>query len=735
MNLGRRAIDAVVQYSGSLQRHSDPQPARRALNSSIQPAVASVGDSKIYMISFAIAVFVSAFLLFQVQPIVARYILPWFGGSPAVWTVCMLFFQAGLLCGYSYARLLAKYIQPRLQPVLHLGLLAVSLLMLPITPNDDWLPTGASANPTLYILALLLVSVGFPFAMISASAPLLQHWFAETFPGKSPYRLYALSNLGSLIALLSYPFIVEPQLTLQSQTVVWSIGYAAFIIVCGWCALPLLRGGDRGIGGQVQSTEPAQPISWWDKCLWIVLAATGSTVLLATTNQMCQDVAVVPFLWILPLSLYLLSFIICFDNDRWYQRDVWVPVLFVSVGSLVFLMHQDFASVDIPLVLQIIIYSAAMFACCMVCHGELVRRRPPVGSLTSFYLYVALGGALGGVFVNLLAPLMFNGFWEFHGSLVATFGLAAVCIFLDKAWHTSESARTIFSISWGVILIVLIFWLGQHIQEQREDSIANVRSFYGVLHVYEYGAGSSEHKRSFYHGRINHGSQWLSGDKRFMPTTYFGPQSGIAIAFAQFPRPDVMPDEPDGLKIGVAGLGVGAVSVHAKEADHVRFYEINPQIETIARDYFTYLTQGPSTIDVVLGDARISMNNELTESGSRQYDLLVLDAFSGDSIPIHLLTEEAFALYWQHLKPNGILAIQITNLYVDLSDVVRLLASRSDKSAIRFTDTASDWVLVTDNPEFLQDPRVALDQEPWPTDEPKPILWTDDFSNLFGVLY
>ncbi len=289
--------------------------------------------------------------------------------------------------------------------------------------------------------------------------------------------------------------------------------------------------------------------------------------------------------------------------------------------------------------------------------------------------------------------------------------------------------------SWGVVLIALIFSLGQHIQVQRDDSIANVRSFYGVLHVYEYGAGSREHKRSFFHGRINHGSQWFSGRRRFMPTAYYGPDSGIAIAFAQFPRPVVMADEPDGLKIGVAGLGVGAVSVHARETDRVRFYEINPQVETIARDYFTYLTQGPSTIDVVLGDARFSMNNELRESGSQQYDLLVLDAFSGDSIPIHLLTEEAFALYWKHLKPNGILAVQITNLHLDLSDVVRQLAKRSDKSAIRFRNLASDWVLVTDNPEFLQDPKVSLKQLPWSTDKPKPIFWTDNFSNLFGVLY
>lgn len=693
------------------------------------------------MIAFAIAIFVSAFLLFQVQPIVARYILPWFGGSPAVWTVCMLFFQVGLLCGYSYARLLAMYIRPGLQPVIHLALLVVSLLTLPIAPTDDWLPSGGSADPSLYILALLLTSVGFPFAMISASAPLLQHWFAETYPGKSPYRLYALSNLGSLIALLSYPFIVEPELTLQSQTVLWSIGYVAFIVICGWCALPLLRGGKRGIGGRIRTREQAQPIRWQDKCLWVVLAATGSTVLLATTNQMCQDVAVVPFLWILPLSLYLLSFIICFENDRWYRREIWVPVMLASVASLVFLMHQNYASTEMPLALQIIIYSAAMFACCMVCHGELVRRRSPVASLTSFYLYVALGGALGGVFVNLLAPLIFDGFWELHGSLLATVCLAGVCIYLDTGWHTSASARTVFSISWGVILFALIFRLGQHIQEQRDNSIANFRSFYGVLHVYEYGAGGAEHRRDFFHGRINHGSQWFGGRRPFMPTKYYGPHSGVAVAFRHFPRPVVMADESNGLKIGAVGLGIGTISVYAREKDRVRFYEINPQVASIARDYFTYLTQGPSTIDVVLGDARISMNNELRESGSQQYDLLVLDAFSGDSIPIHLLTEEAFALYWQHLKPNGILAIHITNLHLDLGDIVRQLARRYDKSAIRFAhdvqvtfESPNDWVLVTDNPEFLQDPEVLLRQLPWPTDKPKPILWTDNFSNLFGVL-
>ena len=692
------------------------------------------------MIAFAAAIFSSAFLLFQVQPIIARFILPWFGGGPAVWTACMLFFQVGLLCGYSYAHMLARHIAVKHQPKIHLGLLLLSFLLLPIAPSSAWAAAAASA-PALTIIQLLSATVGLPFILISATAPLLQHWFSRTFPGQSPFRLYALSNLGSLVALLSYPVLVEPHLPLASQTSVWSFGYVFFALLCLGAALPILRGAPA-----TQNQPPAlsHVPSWTARLLWVLLAACGSTVLLAMTNQMTQDVSVVPFLWVLPLSLYLLSFIICFDRESWYHRGLWLPLLLLCTALLVYLLHQDYAATEMLLSYQIAIYSAAVFSCCMVCHGELVRRKSAASQLTTFYLYVALGGALGGVFVNVFCPLVFTGYWELHLSLVGTFLLAAVCILGDKKALTKQTYKVSGGLGFAVVLILLIHQLSIHIQTQREFSIANKRNFYGVLHVYDEAKGTRKYKRSFYHGRIEHGAQWLGLGKRFegAPTTYFGPNSGIGRVFRHNPKRRGKPDQWQALKVGVIGLGVGTVAAHGRGQDTFRFYEINPQVEELAREYFTYLNLRPEFTEVVLGDGRISLEQELQQQGSQQFDILLADAFSGDSIPTHLLTKEAIELYWKHLRDDGFLALNITNFHFDLRDVARQLARQVGKQALLFEDIGDSfggsynlWVIITDNAAFLQSQRVRLATAPWPTANPKPIYWTDNFSNLFEVIY
>ena len=692
------------------------------------------------MTAFASAVFVSAFLLFQVQPVIAKFILPWYGGSPAVWTTCLLFFQVALLAGYTYAHLLAQNVSIRRQPLIHLGLLFVSFVLLPIAPSSESVSPGEQ-QPTYEILILLATTVGIPFIIISASAPLLQHWFANAHPGRSPFRLYALSNAGSLLALLSYPVLIEPMLDLDAQTGAWSIGYVVFAILCAICALPLLRGSVAPAHESADVPEPNGVVSGTDKLLWVLLAACGSTVLLATTNQMCQDVAVVPFLWVLPLSLYLITFIICFENDRWYQRAIWIPFLLLSVGALVFLLHQDYAGGEMPLVYQIAIYSLAMFGCCMVCHGELVRRRSSIGNLTTFYLYVALGGALGGLFVNLVAPLIFDGFWELHVSLVLTGVLAGSCIYFDRSGIVSNRQRRSFAVVWTPIVVVLAVSLLQHIQRQHVDSVLNTRSFYGVLHVYEYDRGEPKHNRSFYHGRIQHGSQYLGPNMEFRPSIYYAENSGVALAFTQHPKRTWVPGQSKPLKIGVLGLGAGAVSVHATDIDSIRFYELNPQVEDIAREYFTYLDHGARQ-DVVLGDARLSLERELHETGPQGYDIMIIDAFSGDSVPMHLLTAEAFDLYVKHLAPGGVLALNITNFHLDLSDVVRQQADRLEMPALfyvmdetRFYEYTNNWVLMTKNEGFLGRRRVRLGQSEWPRENPRPIFWTDKFSNLFEVIY
>ncbi|WP_447963645.1 spermidine synthase [Nitrospira sp. Ecomares 2.1] len=696
------------------------------------------------VLPYAFAIFLSAFLLFQVEPIIARYILPWFGGTPAVWTTCMLFFQVFLLGGYGYAHLLASHLSPRHQALVHLGLVVCSLVFLPITPDDVWKP-DVTQDPMLAIILLLMVTIGVPFLLISASGPLLQHWFNRVHPTVAPYRLFALSNLGSLLGLVSYPFFIEPQLGLRMQTLFWSAGYGLYAVMCTWGALPLFRFPLRSESSENPEYRKDKKARLPESFLILSLAACGSVVLLATTNQICRDIAVIPFLWVLPLGLYLISFILCFDHPRWYDRRIWVPVLLVLLSAVVYLLHQEYAETEVIVYIQIFIYSAVLFACCMVCHGELVRLRPPARFLTSFYLMVALGGALGGVFVNLVAPVLFKGYWEFHFGLVATMMLLAICLFRTR--DPLRSPRILWSERVFLVggIATLAGFLAMHIQEEQASTILTTRNFYGVLRVKETDRGTESASRFLYHGRINHGRQFLTPRRHLYPTAYYGPFSGISLAINRHPRQlglNTLEDRKGqgGLRVGNIGLGVGTTAVYSRPGDIYRFYEINPDVDRMAREYFTYLKNAQGAQQVVLGDGRISLERELGNKHRQQFDILAVDAFSGDGIPVHLLTREAFALYWEHLRPDGILALHITNLHFDFSPVVRALARESGKQALWIKDMAdhgkgnsySDWVLVTNNQAFLDDFFVNIRIVPWRSLEE--IIWTDDYSNLFQVV-
>jgi len=700
--------------------------------------------SMLAVMPYALAIFLSAFLLFQVEPIIARYILPWFGGTPAVWTTCMLFFQVFLLAGYAYAHLLARHLSPRHQALVHLSLVVCSLVFLPITPGEALKPDG-SENPMLAIIVLLVVTIGGPFLLVSASGPLLQHWFNRIHPTVSPYRLYALSNLGSLLGLVSYPFFIEPKLGLNTQTVFWSAGYGLYAVMCAWGAIPLFRLATQSGSSETPENPATKKPSLSESFLILALAACGSVVLLASTNQICRDIAVIPFLWVIPLSLYLISFILCFDHPRWYNRRVWVPVLLTALAAVVYLLLQDYGEMELNVYAQIAIYSAALFACCMVCHGELVRLKPAASYLTSFYLMVALGGALGGVFVNLVAPVLFRGYWEFHLGLVATMVLLGLCLYRARDLHRSPLVLWSGSILWVGGIAALAGFLGLHIQEQQENNILTTRNFYGVLRVNETDSGTEFATRFLYHGRISHGRQFLIPRMQSYPTAYYGPFSGISLAIGRHPLRLSLNKLEDGarqggLYVGNIGLGVGTIAAYSKPGDTYRFYEINPDVDRIAREYFTYLKDAKGLQQVVLGDGRISLERELASNVRQQFDILTVDAFSGDGIPVHLLTREAFALYWEHLKPDGILALHITNRHFDLSPVVRALARELDKQALWIKDMSdrekgnnySEWILVTSNQTFLRDPFVNFRIQPWPT--PREILWTDDYSNLFQVV-
>ena len=696
------------------------------------------------MPNFILAIFLSAFLLFQVQPIIARYILPWYGGSPAVWTTCMLFFQVGLLVGYTYAHLLVSRLRdrPRWQAGIHLAILGISILVLPITPPDSLKPTGAEISPVGGIVRLLFFTVGLPYVVISASGPLLQHWFVSVAKGKSPYRLYAVSNFGSLLGLLTYPLFFEPNLRLGQQTGLWSGAYGVYALLACVCAWMFVKSPTVGSEDDTvtDTAIPPRPPGL-DRILWVALAACGSLLLLAITNQMCQDVAVVPFLWVLPLSLYLTTFIVAFDHARWYFRPFWIPLATVSIAALVYLLNQDFAESELHILVQIAIYAVALFAGCMVCHGEMVRLKPHPRYLTLFYLAVSLGGALGGVFVGLVAPRIFSSYWELHTGLVAVAGLAGFCLFRDlrrsKVRPVYVNAGGAF---WIAGIITMGFFLGMHISDVREDAIRTIRGFYGVLRVYEGDVQTEDHWRALYHGRISHGRQFLNEQYRRSPFTYYGEESGPGILFRYHPnRRDLARPLP--IKFGVVGLGIGTLAAFAEAGDTVRIYEINSQVEDLARSYFTYLEDCEGDESVVLGDARILLEQELATGGNQQFDVLFVDAFSGDSIPIHLLTREAIDLYFSHLKINGVLLVHITNLHLDLSAPVRTLARELGKETLliehdpEFWDEYySRWVLITDNRELLDAIETDDWSTPWESAASREILWTDDYCNLLQVI-
>ena len=676
----------------------------------------------------AATIFVGAFLLFLIQPVIAKIILPWFGGSAAVWTTCMLFFQTALLLGYLYAHWLVGACSPKRQAWVHIGLLALSLLALPLLLRLRWTPQGG-ADPTVHILSLLLLMIGLPYFMLSATSPLLQAWFAlRRGPGEAgrasfPYRLYALSNAGSMLALAGYPFLVEPKLALRVQSWSWAAAYAGFTVLCGAVAWRVRAAAPAADVLQESASSPKPGFK--AHVLWLTLAACGSTLLLAVTNHLSQNIAAIPFLWLLPLSLYLLSFIVCFGGKVWRWEKSFLPFPALAIGAMVYAMA---AGIDeFSLVQLVIIFCAGLFVCCLFCHGELSRVKPDARWLTSFYLMVSLGGALGGLFVGLLAPRLFRDFYELPLGI-------AVCALL--AWwrlyrEPGERWGGPFWLALGALSVGALGFMTKEVRQNVREDRLTVRNFYGVLRVSQSSdVTSDDAKRTLTHGTIMHGEQFLKSERRRWPTSYYGPRSGAALALreavARGPR-----------KIGVIGLGAGTLAAYGLPGDVFRFYEINPLVPRLAASEFSFLKDSQASIEIAMGDARLSLEREPPEG----FDVLAVDAFSSDAIPVHLLTKEAFELYLRHLKEGGVLAVHVSNRYVALEPVVRLAAEvlglaamsvRNDDDDAR-SIASSDWVLVTRRRDFFKDPLLSPAAQ---TLEGRPglRLWTDDYSNLYQIL-
>ena len=673
---------------------------------------------------YGCTIFLSACLLFLVQPIIGKMVLPWFGGVASAWTICLLFFQSLLLVGYLYSHWLIRFLPRRLGGFIHLGLLSVSLTALPITLKDALKPTGGE-DPALLLLALLALSTGLPYLLLSTTGPLLQAWFAGEHRRAAPYRLFALSNFGSLTALLSYPVAVEPALTLRSQSLTWSWLYGLFVLSCGILAY---RAGRLGpTSPPVEQGELRAPIGRSSILLWLILATCPSILLVAMTSHLTQNVAPVPLLWLAPLSLYLLSLILCFERDRWYRRSWYLPLFLLGLVATCYLLGNDSGSPEIRT--RTVIYLASLFACFMVCHGELARRRPEPARLTVFYLMVASGGAVGGVFTGIVAPRWFNGDYELAIGLVLTTGTVLSLVSGSYAERLSPVLRRLAWLAIGVVTLAVAAVLADATVAAVRDARLLARNFYGSLRVADQDTGA-DRQRKLWNGTVIHGTQFLTAEGSRRPTTYYGEQAGVGLAIV-----GSRTHSPQ--RVGIIGLGAGTSAAYGRPGDRYRFYEINPLCVEIARREFTYLRDSRAEIDVTLGDGRLCLERE----PSQEFDVLVVDAFTGDSIPVHLLTAEAFALYLRHLKRDGVLAFHITNMFLDLRPVLAQAGKQfgkegyvvySDGDDGRGTDWAV-WVLIV-----TDETRIALETSGQPLQKIQTRegvnLWRDDYSSILAIL-
>jgi hypothetical protein len=677
---------------------------------------------------FAVTVILGACLLFLVQPLIAKIILPWFGGTSSVWSAALVFFQVSVLAGYSYAHLLTTYVQARTQRLIHSALLIAACVLMPIVPSDTLRPT-AEADPTFQILWLLTATVGLPAVMLSSTSPLLQVWYMRRMGSEPPYWLFAWSNAGSLLALLSFPFVLEPVFNAQALAWGWSglfVLFALLSVAVGY----LSRGAGQvvaTVATEQKQAAPAAPPNPGQMLIWVVLAACASGLLVSVSANMTANVAPIPLLWVLPLALYLLTFILAFSGRRFYHPTWFFLLVALAIGCMAFLYTNSLANFPIEYVIPA--YLVSLFIVCLACHGELVARRPGPRFLTRFYLLISLGGALGGAFVAVIAPNVFATHVELPILLVV---IAELYVLLQ--WFRRGSRRTLWLVRLAMVagVVALVAHLMRAEIETRRGNLLVQRNFYGVLTVHEDLARGELARRHLVHGSISHGYEYLSDKYRALRAAYFSTDSGVGRALTA-----LQSEGP--VRFGVVGLGVGVMAGYVRPDDYVRLYEINPDVLAIADGYFTFLPNARRTgadLDVLLGDARLTLERQPPQ----QFDLLAIDAFSSDAIPTHLLTNEAFELYFKHLRRNGVLAVHISNRYVDLVPVCARAAEHVGKQAqvvLNLSDGMSDtsvWVLVTANEALFERPQFEGASMYPARAKPTFAGWTDQYSSLWPVL-
>ncbi|HWA36911.1 MAG TPA: fused MFS/spermidine synthase [Burkholderiales bacterium] len=628
-----------------------------------------------------------------------------------MWTTCLVFFQSILLAGYAYADLTLR-LGARRQAMLHIGLLALSLATLPILASTGWKPQG-DEEPITRILLLLVATIGLPYFLLSTTTPLLQHWYWRRFQSAVPYRLFALSNFASLVALLGFPLLFEPAFDLTQLGWGWSFLFVAFAFLCAGTAWLSLSDTQAIQVEKARSEKPSTGV----QLQWLGLSAMGSVMLLAVSNHITQNISSVPFLWVLPLALYLVTFILAFDHPRWYHRltfTLWMIILLPAMAWYV-------PSLDLKTAAPL--YLVGMFVGCMFCHGELARLKPDPAHLTRFYLMMSLGGALGAVLVAIVAPLVLRGYYEL--------GIALIALSVVFVLRIEKLARVGAAVA-GIGVVVLVY---RAADDYSRGVRVMERDFYGVVRTADHE--TPVRYRAMYHGGIMHGGQLLGEEFRNTPADYFSPGSGYGRVFQSLR--ELQPNRP--LSVGVIGLGAGVIGAWMKPGDRLAFYEISPRVVDVAESEFTFLRNTLAEKEIILGDGRLSLERE----PPRGYDVLGIDAFSGDSIPMHLVTKEAMALYVKHIKEDGVIVFQATNRFVDLLPVVKRLAAEFGLEAYNVADVPSasegkefwysstDQVIVTRNRKLLEAPLLLEAAEPI-EDRPDLPTFTDSHHNLLRIL-
>lgn len=671
---------------------------------------------------FQIPIVLSAFLLFLLQPIMAKQILPWFGGSASVWNTCVFFFQLLLLLGYLYAHGLVRFAAPKTQAYIHIGMLALCLISLPVIASGYW--KSGDVDPAVRILMMLATTVGLPYFLLSSTSPLLQAWYARTMA--APYKLFAISNAASLGGLIAYPFLIEPFLDIAQQAWLWTAGFLLFACACAYVAVvsALAAGaatGDRASGRHAPLGDaPSARL----RLLWVTLSALGSLALISITAFVAQNIASMPLIWVAPLAIYLITFILAFSGRDYSRWGVLLPALGLSLVMIASYQSADFIQ---EFRFSLPVFMAGLFFICLFCHAQLAATAPHPSRLTEFYILMSLGGALGSLAGSMLAPLVLSGDFE----MPITLALVAALI----AWRVRGAMLT-YRIAIALVAVIVAGVATWQISDKYAHSRVQVRNFYSALRILDTGEGV-ERLRTMEHAGVNHGSQYLDPARRGEALAYYSPSSGVGLAIAR--QRELAAGAP--LAAGFIGLGAGALAAYGEPGDAFRFYEINPQVIDLAKREFTYLSGSKANVSLALGDARLVLEAEKPQA----FDLIVVDAFSGGAIPLHLLTREAVAIYRKHLRPGGALLFHISNRFVDLQPALARLALEENMQARIVVDSPegserddsplmdSDWVLMASDASWFQSPKLEEESEALRAPM-RGRAWTDDFNNILSAI-